>query len=137
MKTILLSGGFDPLHIGHVRMIKAASRRCEVIIALNSDDWLMRKKGYVFMPFDERKEILESLEAVSGVTHVDDSDETVCEAINRIRPDCFGNGGDRLPGNTPEHELCEKLSIHLVYGLGGEKIQSSSELVDNAEVYHG
>ena len=114
---ILLSGGFDPVHIGHVQMIEAARPYGEVHIAVNSDDWLMRKKGFVFMPFEERCAILE---AMGCKTHsVDDSDETVCEAIERLRPEYFGNGGDRTKENTPEQFLCERLGVTIVYELGG------------------
>lgn len=128
-KVIALSGGFDPLHVGHVRMINHAAAYGQVVIILNSDEWLMRKKGYVFMPYEERAEILLSLRSVSAVRKVDDTDDSVCEALKRISPDLFGNGGDRTNKNTPEKELCEKLGIELVWNLGGPKIQSSSELV--------
>lgn len=128
-KIIALSGGFDPLHVGHVRMINHAAAYGQVVVLLNSDDWLMRKKGYVFMPYEERSEILLSLRSVSAVRRVYDLDDSVCEALKRIRPDYFGNGGDRVEGNTPEKELCEQLGIELIWNLGGPKIQSSSELV--------
>lgn len=129
MKTIMLSGGFDPIHVGHVRMILDAATHGEVIIAANSDDWLMRKKGYIFMPWEERAEILASIRGVKSVVTVDDADNSVCEAISRVRPDLFGNGGDRKSDNTPEVDLCNKLGIGLVWNVGGDKIQSSSDLV--------
>lgn len=129
MKTIMLSGGFDPIHVGHVRMILDAATHGEVIIAANSDDWLMRKKGYIFMPWEERAEILASIRGVKSVITVDDADNSVCEAISRVRPDLFGNGGDRKSDNTPEVDLCNKLGIGLVWNVGGDKIQSSSDLV--------
>lgn len=128
-KLIMVSGGFDPIHIGHVRMILEASKYGDVIVVANSDDWLMRKKGYVFMPWQERAEIIESIRGVLRVEHVDDSDDTVCEAIKRIKPDVFANGGDRKDNNTPEVTLCNKLGIGLAWNVGGGKIQSSSELV--------
>lgn len=128
-KVIAVSGGFDPLHVGHVRMINHAAAYGQVVVILNSDEWLMRKKGYVFMPYEERAEILISLVSVATVRRVDDLDDSVCEALKRIRPDYFGNGGDRVEGNTPEQELCEQMGIELVWNLGGPKIQSSSELV--------
>lgn len=129
MKTIMLSGGFDPIHVGHVRMILDAATHGEVIIAANSDDWLMRKKGYIFMPWEERAEILASIRGVKSVVTVDDADNSVCEAISRVRPDLFGNGGDRKSNNTPEVDLCNELGIGLVWNVGGDKIQSSSDLV--------
>jgi cytidyltransferase-like protein len=131
MKTIALSGGFDPTHVGHLRMMQEASKFGHVIIILNSDVWLMRKKGYIFMSYEERKEILEGFSCVSEVVSVDDSDNTVCEAIDRLRPDYFGNGGDRKNDNVPELDLCKKLGIELVWNLGGPKIQSSSDLVQS------
>jgi len=131
---IALSGGFDPLHIGHLRMINDAAKVDKVLIILNSDAWLKRKKGYVFMPWEERCEILLNLENVEYVVPVDDSDDTVCEALREHRAGVmyFGNGGDRKNENTPEVALCEELDIKLVWNLGGEKAQSSSELVARA-----
>ena len=128
-KTIMVSGGFDPIHVGHVRMILDAANYGDVIVVANSDDWLKRKKGYIFMPWEERVEILSSIRGVASVVSVDDSDNSVCEAIDRVRPDYFANGGDRKVGNTPEVELCSKLGINLVWNVGGDKIQSSSDLV--------
>ena len=133
MKKIMVSGGFDPIHVGHVRMILEAAKHGEVIVVANSDDWLMRKKGYVFMPWEERAEIIESIRGVVSVEHVDDSDNTVCEAISRCRPDAFANGGDRKGDNTPEVALCNELNIELMWNVGGGKIQSSSDLVKNSK----
>ena len=128
-KIICISGGFDPLHVGHVRLMKSASQHGSVFVILNSDEWLMRKKGYMFMTFDERQEIISSMGAVHDVLSVDDNDGTVCEALERIRPSYFGNGGDRLSENVPEVDLCKQLGIEMIWNLGGEKVQSSSDLV--------
>jgi len=133
-KTIMLSGGFDPIHIGHVRMIVAAASLGRVIIVANSDDWLMRKKGYIFMPWEERAEILRALTGVSEVVKVDDLDGTVCDALARVKPDIFGNGGDRNNKNTPEKSLCKQRGIKMAWGLGGDKVQSSSELVNDSNL---
>lgn len=128
---IAVSGGFDPVHIGHVRMIQDASRYGDVMVIINSDDWLMRKKGYVFMPWEERAEIMGNIKGVKIVTQVDDSDGTVCEALRRHRPDAFANGGDRKTQNTPEMDVCEELGIQMMWAIGGnDKPQSSSWLVD-------
>lgn len=130
---IAVSGGFDPLTIGHVRMINDAAAFGKVIVLLNSDAWLMRKKKYVFMPFAERKEILEWMKNVHCVLPVIDDDNTVCKTLAMLRETIkyFGNGGDRSLSNTPETELCERLEINPIFGLGGLKIQSSSKLVKN------
>jgi cytidyltransferase-like protein len=130
-KTVAVSGGFDPIHIGHVRMILEAAEMGDVIVVANSDEWLMRKKGFVFMPWEERAEILSSIRGVLRVVRVDDSDGTVCEALRREKPDFFANGGDRKTNNTPEMEVCNELEIGLLWEVGGGKIQSSSDLVKN------
>ena len=129
-KTIVLSGGFDPIHAGHIKMIQAATLYGEVIIVLNSDDWLKRKKGYVFMPFTSRSYLLRHIKGVKEVFAVDDSDNTVCEALRRINPDMFGNGGNRTAENTPEVNLCKEMKIDMVWNLGGNKIQSSRGLIN-------
>ena len=129
-KTIAISGGLDPIHVGHINMIQAASQLGDVIVILNSDEWLKRKKGYVFMPYDERKCLLNQLKGVTAVSAVDDADGTVCEALRRLEPDMFGNGGDRTVINTPEAAACQELDIKMVWNLGGHKIQSSSGLIN-------
>ena len=132
-KTIMVSGGFDPVHVGHMRMIREASRWGDVVVVINSDEWLIRKKGYVFMPWEERAEIMGNIKGVKLVTNVDDSDGTVCKAIQRHRPDAFANGGDRKKNNTPEMEVCDDLGIQMLWGIGGTtKPQSSSWLVNKA-----
>lgn len=128
----MVSGGFDPLHIGHLRMIKEAAQHGKVIVVVNSDAWLLRKKGFIFMPFEERKEIIEGYTEVDRVEAVDDSDGTVCEALWRLKPTYFANGGDRTSNNTPEMRVCQQLGIEMLWSVGGGKIQSSSEMVANA-----
>ena len=130
--TVCVSGGFDPAHVGHLRMMIAAASYGKVIVVVNSDEWLMRKKGYIFMPFKERCEILRGFECVHDTVAVEDTDGTVCEALKRIKPDFFANGGDRKTDNTPEMTLCKSLGIELLWGVGGGKIQSSSDLVTSS-----
>ena len=127
-----VSGGFDPLHIGHLRLMKEAAQHGHLVVIVNSDDWLMRKKGYIFMPFEERCEILNGLKCVSETVGVDDRDGTVCEALRRIKPTYFANGGDRQSQNTPEINLCEEIGIELLWRIGGGKMQSSSQLVESS-----
>jgi cytidyltransferase-like protein len=130
-KMIMVSGGFDPPHIGHVRMFKEAAKWGDVVVAINSDEWLMRKKGYVFMPWDERAEIIREFASVSVVIDFDDSDNTACDAIRKFKPDAFANGGDRKKENTPEMDLCDELNTQMLWGIGGkDKPQSSSWLVE-------
>ena len=127
--TVMVSGGFDPVHAGHIRMIRHAAEFGDVIIIANSDDWLWRKKGFIFMEFDRRIEILDAIKGVVLVDSVDDIDGTVCEAIRRHKPTYFANGGDRGRENTPEQTVCESLGVKLLWGIGGEeKLDSSSEL---------
>ena len=136
---VILSGGFDPPHVGHVRMAIDSARFGEkVIIGVNSDEWLMRKKGYVFMPWSERAEIMSSIKGVDQAVEFSDSDNTAVDLIKKIKnqnPDlsiAFANGGDRAIGNTPEKIFCESVGIDMLWSVGGEKIQSSSDLVSAA-----
>ena len=127
--TIMVSGGFDPVHAGHIRMIRHAAEYGNVIIIANSDDWLFRKKGFVFMEFERRIEILNAIKGVILVDSVDDSDNTVCEAIRRLKPTYFANAGDRGKANTPEQSVCEEIGVELLWAIGGEeKLDSSSDL---------
>lgn len=137
LEFVAVSGGFDPVHWGHVKMIADAARYAPVMVILNSDSWLMRKKGYVFMPWKERAYILGNIKGVSVVSAVDDSDGTVCAALKTLRPTYFANGGDRKQENTPEMEVCEELGIQMLWNIGGEKIQSSSDLVENTKIIGG
>ena len=131
--TVMVSGGFDPMHAGHIRMIRDAANFGDVIVIANSDDWRFRKKGFVFMDFNQRAEILNAIKGVILVDSVDDTDGTVCEAIRRLKPDFFANGGDRGRSNTPEQAVCEEMGVKLLWGIGGDKkLASSSDLVQNA-----
>tara|TARA_Y100001970_G_scaffold148505_1_gene182413 strand:- start:4715 stop:5143 length:429 start_codon:yes stop_codon:yes gene_type:complete len=136
---IILSGGFDPVHKGHIRMFKEANKLGKVIVGLNSDEWLIRKKNKFFMPFEERKEILESIKYIDEVFGFNDDDDTACHLIKTIYKNFnqfdvfFGNGGDRTNDTTPEVKYCIKNNIELIWGLGGGKIQSSSNLLSKWE----
>jgi len=125
MKRIAISGGFDPIHPGHIEMIERAQEFGEVHIILNSDEWLIRKKGFFFQPWHDRKKILE---AYTPHVHANEDDEhgSVCEALRRIKPDIFGNGGDRKKDNIPEYNLCDELGIEMVFGLGDKYASSSA-----------
>ena len=133
-KVVAISGGFDPIHIGHVRMIQDARKLGSVIVFLNTDEWLKRKKGYSFMSWNERAEILLGMKGVKEVYSAMDDDDTVCEALKFYKPDVFANGGDRKPGKVPEYKVCEDLGIEMAFSVvGDDKPQSSSWLVDKVK----
>ena len=136
MKTIvLITGGFDPIHSGHINYIKEAKKLGDVlIIGANSDVWLRRKKGQEFMPWDERASILSAIKDVDRVINFDDADGSAKDAIRKVRAIyprdklVFANGGDRTKKNIPEMDLLEEmLHLEFVFGVGGEhKMNSSS-----------
>lgn len=137
-KTVVaVSGGFDPVHIGHIRMFKRAKELGdELVVILNNDHWLRKKKGYVFMPDHERKELIESIGIVDRVIltgHAPNpNDMSVCAELTALRPDIFANGGDRHQGNVPEVKVCNDIGCEMVDNVGdGGKVQSSSWLIEN------
>ena len=140
IKLSIVSGGFDPLHVGHLELFeRAKSLGYRLFVIVNNDQFLIRKKGKPFMPFVERMRIVESIYCVDKVIPCTDTDDTVCRTLQNIYNNqkntyqeiMFCNGGDRTNGeNTPEHKICEELGITPVYGLG-EKVQSSSWLINN------
>lgn len=133
MKKIAISGGFDPIHPGLISLIENAAQYGEVHIVLNSDAWLIRKKGFFFQPWADRKKILEAY--TPNIHVVDDEDGTVSEALRRIKPDYFGNGGDKTPDTTPELRVCAELGIEAVFELGGGKYSSSTAINSKQKVY--
>lgn len=118
------------MHVGHIRLIKGAAEYGLVTVILNSDKWCERKYGYVPVPWEQRAEVLMSLRDVDKVVSVDDSDGTVCEALESLRPEYFANGGDRHMENTPELKLCMDLRIKPLFNIGGAKLNSSSEILN-------
>lgn len=128
--TVAISGAFDPIHVGHVRYIREAAELGDrLVVILNGDDFLLRKKGFVFRPFEERKEILQNVKGVDEVVASVDEDQTVCKTLELVKPDIFAKGGDRTgPGNIPEAETCRKIGCKLVTNVGGGKIRSNSGL---------
>lgn len=142
-KVVMVSGGFDPVHIGHVRLFEEAKKLGdELVVVINNDNWLRSKKGYVFMPDKERKEIIEAFHAVDKVFlsghKKNPKDMSVCMELIKVKPHIFANGGDRNekdandPGSSlyRERQIHQKLGIKMVYNVGrGGKVRSSSELV--------
>ena len=140
---VVISGGFDPVHRGHTSLFVNAATHGKVHVLLNSDEWLARKKGAAFLPFETRKDILENISSISKVHEVDDRDESVMQGLAALRKRYkntkiyFANGGDRKLCNTPEMQICEHLGIDVLWNVGGEKIDSSSELLSKYEHAHG
>lgn len=138
MKLAIVSGGFDPVHVGHVELLQKAREKADsLFVIVNNDAFLERKKGKAFMPLKERIAIMQSFKGVELALESVDEDDTVCETLTwlsaaykpKFEEIFFCNGGDRTSGeNTPEHEICLKVGIEPVYGLG-DKIQSSSYLL--------
>ena len=132
MKISVVSGGFDPLHSGHINLLEsAAAYGDKLVVLLNSDEWLTRKKGRPFLPFDERATIIERLHMVSNVYSVDDTDNSVTQGLIQVR-EAFGqehdyvfcNGGDRGKDNIPEMQV---EGYEFVFSVGGDfKANSSS-----------
>jgi len=137
-KLVAVSGGFDPIHFGHVKLIEEAKKLGDnLVVILNNDNWLIKKKGYAFMPQTQRVHIVNSNKDVDGVivtTHPENPDDmSVCDVLEQLKPDIFANGGDRHKENIPEYELCEKLGIEMVFNVGGVKIESSTELIKKVQ----
>ena len=134
-KIVVVSGGFDPVHSGHIKLIKEARLLGDMlIVGINSDEWLARKKGRAFMPWNERLCVLNNLSAVDEVYTFDDEDGTACHLLQQVRahyPDSqivFANGGDRTAGNIPEMSVT---GVEFAFGVGGtDKANSSSWILE-------
>jgi cytidyltransferase-like protein len=141
MKIVLATGGFDPVHSGHISYLKAAKEMGDMlIVGLNSDEWLERKKGKSFMPWNERLSVLNNLQMVDEVFTFMDDDDTAINFIKQVvahYPNdeiIFANGGDRTKGNTPEVKFAQEMAntstgIGFVWGVGGNEKQNSSSWI--------
>ena len=132
---VAVSGGMDPIHIGHIRLIRDAKKLGDkLVVILNNDNWLKKKKGHIFMHQGERKEIIEAIKGVDEVILTNHkpnpSDMSVSSELMKIKPDIFANGGDRTATNIPEAPVCKKIGCEMIFSVGqGGKIQSSSWLL--------
>lgn len=151
-KVVMVSGGFDPVHVGHLDMFKEAKELGdELVVVVNNDNWKKAKRRYVFMSDQDRREIIEALKFVDRVVlteHEDPKtpkDMSVINELKKIRPHIFANGGDRNEedAKNPESslfyevEICKNLGIEMVFGIGKKgKIRSSSDLVKEAVKKH-
>jgi len=138
-KIVMISGGFDPIHIGHIRYMQEAKKLGDkLIVVINNDNWFRVKGKAVFMPDVERKEIIEAIGCVDEVIisfHPENTqDISVSNEIRKIKPDIFANGGDRSPNQvdipSSEYGVCKELGIKMIFNVGrGGKIRSSSDLL--------
>lgn len=136
MKTIVLvTGGFDPIHSGHIAYFNEAKKLGDfLVVGINSDEWLTRKKGKPFLTWDERECIISSLRMVDMVLHFDDSDNSAKDAILKARQlfttkhIIFANGGDRTKDNIPEMSLKDN-NLTFAFGVGGDYKKNSSSWI--------
>ena len=132
---VLVSGGFDPIHSGHIYLIQEASKYGKIVVLLNSDDWLRKKKGREFLPFNERQIIMKSIKNVIEVLSFDDQDSTCIDGIKKAISKfpnykiMFANGGDRSKETTPELEFCKNNNIETIWGVGGSNKSNSSSWI--------
>lgn len=138
-KIVVVSGYYDPLHLGHLRMFEMAKQLGDkLVVIVNNDMQAALKKGKSFMPEEDRCELVKALKVVDDVFLSVDTDKTVCKSLEVLRPNVFANGGDRKDMNDiPEAETCQRLGIEMVFNVGTKKIRSSSEYIkkfyENAE----
>ncbi|MBR20394.1 MAG: hypothetical protein CMA64_09680 [Euryarchaeota archaeon] len=137
-KVVLVTGGFDPLHSGHIAYFKSAKDLGDkLVVGLNSDEWLRRKKGRPFMPFEERMAVVQELSCVDDVIAFDDADDSACNAIFYLMSTnghntkiVFANGGDRTDTTTPEYiTYGDHASVEFAFGVGGEDKKNSSSWI--------
>ena len=135
MKIVIVTGGFDPLHSGHIAYFKAAKELGDyLVVGVNSDEWLARKKGRSFMPYEERKSIVQEIGVVDEIIAFDDSDNTASDAIRQTMSKwpqedyIFANGGDRTKENIPEMEVFHP-RLTFKFGVGGEDKKNSSSWI--------
>jgi cytidyltransferase-like protein len=132
VKIVAVSGNFDPIHVGHLHLIQEAKKLGDyLLVILTRDEQAIKKKGYVFMPYAERKEILESIKGIDKVVENVDEDVSSCKSLAKYQPNIYARGGDSLDKyHLVESGICKLLGIQIEVGIGGfNKEQSSSKLV--------
>jgi len=133
MKIIAASGYFDPIHIGHIECLEKAKKLGDkLIVIINNDTQLKLKKGFSFMPQEDRLKIVKALKCVDEVFLSIDKDKSVCKSLEALHPDIFAKGGDRTADEIPETPICNKLGIKIIDSLG-KKIRSSSDIIRSAK----
>ena len=138
-----MSGGFDPIHVGHTRLFREAKKLGdELVVIVNNDNWLKKKKNYVFMPQEERVEVLRAIADVDRVVltnHPENpADMSVCKELRELKPHIFANGGDRTHDNIPEVAVCDEIGCKMNFNVGaGGKVQSSSWLLEKYKQFIG
>lgn len=139
MKTVCCAGAFDPFHFGHLQHLREAKKLGDwLVVILNSDADVIRKRGFVFQSFGERFEIIKELRCVNRVVPCIDNDGTVAKTLLWLKPDIFAKGGDRKPETLPsnEVEVCQKIGCQIVYGVG-DTLGSSTELLRRVKGFRG
>lgn len=134
MRTVAISGYFDPIHVGHLEyIIEAKKLGDKLIVIVNNNHQCVLKKGKPFMDENDRVTIVSSIKYVDEVFLSIDKDKTVCKSLEKIKPTIFANGGDRKNYEIPESAICKKYNIQIIDGLG-KKIRSSSDLTGLKEI---
>jgi len=133
-KVICISGYFNPMHVGHVRMMKDSKALGDkLIVIVNNDKQALAKKGKIIINENDRLEMTKAIKWVDDAIIAIDEDKTVRETLRKVHPDVFANGGDRGEGNVPEDEVCSELGIEMVYNVGeGGKVDSSTDIIKRA-----
>lgn len=133
-KTVAVSGYFNPMHVGHLRMFEEAKKLGNHLTVIVNNDYQVKLKGSVpFMSLKDRMRLIRGLKCVDNVVASLDTDKTVCETLRQIQPDIFANGGDRKSAkDIPESQVCKEFHIQMIFNVGGKKVRSSSTLISKA-----
>ena len=135
-KIIAVSGYFNPIHVGHLRLLKEAKKLGDFLVVIVNNDKQVKLKGSVpFMKEKDRVEIVKEIRCVDKVVLEIDNHRSVCKTLTQIKPDIFANGGDRNKANIPEDAICKKYNIKMVDNVGGKKLRSSSTILKKTKKY--